>query len=500
MARTLHIPVLRQGKPYRSLEVARVPHHRTREPFVEVSQANAGLVRRDLGAAAQERMREKLAQMTVDELIAVCSRAAAHFMDDALPLGEGEQTPDDYVRQTSATTGLPHVMVRRNMQKVRGVLAQMRSVLEGLTRNLDTAVLDRGSGEVGGHVVSFVPRGASLGVVLPSNSPGVHSLWAPAFALKTALVLKPGSAEPWTPYRMAQALLRAGAPAEAFGYYPTDHAGAAEILRSCGRGMLFGDVSSMRAWAGDPRIELHGPGYSKVLLGPDASDGWERYLDMMVASVLENSGRSCVNASGVWVTSHGDEIAEALAERLAAVLPRPAEDEQAQLAPFADARVAARISASIDEGLAAGGARDVTAARRGGARLATAEGCTYLLPTIVRCDSPDHPLANREFLFPFASVVEVRPEEVPERLGPTLVLSAITSEPRVLRRLLSSPLVHRLNVGPIPTPQVSWDQPHEGNLFDHLYARRAYQESAQGNAGDGFLRSGSSMGVRGTRS
>jgi hypothetical protein len=105
------------------------------------------------------------------------------------------------------------------------------------------------------------------------------------------------------------------------------------------------------------------------------------------------------------------------------------------------------------------------------------DGGTYLLPTIVRCDSAEHPLANREFLFPFASVVEVRKEEVPQRLGPTLVLTAITSEAPIVRRLLSSPLVHRLNLGPIPTPQVSWDQPHEGNLFDHLYARRAYQQA-----------------------
>jgi hypothetical protein len=66
---------------------------------------------------------------------------------------------------------------------------------------------------------------------------------------------------------------------------------------------------------------------------------------------------------------------------------------------------------------------------------------------------------------------------MPERLGSTLVLTAITSEPRILRRLLTSPLVHRLNLGPIPTPQVVWDQPHEGNLFDHLYARRAYQQA-----------------------
>ena len=40
----IHIPILRHGKPYKSLDVARVPHHQTRELFVEISQANAGLI------------------------------------------------------------------------------------------------------------------------------------------------------------------------------------------------------------------------------------------------------------------------------------------------------------------------------------------------------------------------------------------------------------------------------------------------------------------------
>ena len=142
-------------------------------------------------------------------------------------------------------------------------------------------------------------------MVLPSNSPGVHSLWTPAFALKIPLVLKPGSAEPWTPYRIIQALIRAGAPPPAFSYYPADHAGGGEILRQCGRGMVFGDVSSTRVWANDPRVEVHGPGYSKIVIGEDCVDDWEKYLDAMIASIAENSGRSCVNASGVWTPRHG---------------------------------------------------------------------------------------------------------------------------------------------------------------------------------------------------
>ena len=216
-------------------------------------------------------MRAALGAFTVQELVDISRRAAESFVKDTLPVGDDAQTPDDYVRQLSATTGMPHVLVRRNMEKIRSVLADLGTVIAGLTRGLDLTVLDTGVGDTGGHALSFIQRTPTLGVVLPSNSPGVHSLWVPAIALKTALVLKPGSAEPWTPYRLIQAFLKAGAPPEAFGFYPTDHAGAGEILRRTGRGIVFGDVASTRPWQRDPRVEVHGPGYSKVVLGPDAS-------------------------------------------------------------------------------------------------------------------------------------------------------------------------------------------------------------------------------------
>ena len=126
------------------------------------------------------------------------------------------------------------------------------------------------------------------------------------------------------------------------------------------------------------------------------------------------------------------------------------------------------------EGGGPGMARDVSAGLRGPDRLVTAHGGAYLLPTIVRC-GPEHPLANREFLFPYASVVEVPAEQLPECLGPSLVVTCISNDPAFQGRFVASSNVDRLNVGGIPTTQISWDQPHEGNLFEHLYARRAYQ-------------------------
>src|SRR5215218_4970457 len=179
----LNIPILRHGNQYKSLDVSRVPHHQTRELFVEVSQANAGLIRRDL--ARQDIGTTALNRFSTRELVQICSRAAHHFTDDPLPLGDATQSPEDYVKQVSATTGLPHVLARRNMLKIKSMFANMDSVLNGLTRNLDWELLDRGFGELDGHALSFFPRTQSLGAVLPNNSPGVHSLWIPAFPLRT---------------------------------------------------------------------------------------------------------------------------------------------------------------------------------------------------------------------------------------------------------------------------------------------------------------------------
>ncbi|MDQ3071027.1 MAG: aldehyde dehydrogenase family protein [Acidobacteriota bacterium] len=471
------MPLLRRGVPYRSVDVVTVAHHRTRKPFVEMSQANVGLISRDL--LGQHEARRVLERFTVAELIAMCRKAAPVFLEGTLPAGDAEQTPADYLEQLNATTGMPFVMGTRNMARVAAVLENLESILRGLTRGLDLGVIDRGYGDAGGGAVSFFPRAQSLGVVLPNNSPGVHGLWLPAIALKTPLVLRPGSAEPWTPYRLIQALMKAGVPGEAFSFYPSGHGGAGEIVRSTGRSMFFGDVGAVGTVAGDPRVELHGPGYSKLFIGPDRIAHWKDYIDLIAASVVENGGRSCVNASGVWVPSHAKEIAGALAERFARVEPRAADDERAEIAPFVDPAVAARISGQIDAGLSEDGAEDVTAKYRKGSRLVEQHGATYLLPTVVRCDSSQHALANREFLFPFVSVVEMTPEEAaaaPACFGPTLVVTALTDDAGTTSRLLGSDLVGRLNLGPIQTNKIVWDQPHEGNLFDHLYGRRAFQQ------------------------
>jgi acyl-CoA reductase-like NAD-dependent aldehyde dehydrogenase len=330
-------------------------------------------------------------------------------------------------------------------------------------------------GEHSGVPVSYFSVTDSLGVILPSNSPGVNSLWLPAIPLKIPVVLKPGREDPWTPYRLIRAFIDAGCPAEAFSFYPTDHEGSGAVINTCGRILLFGDQSTVERYAADPRVEVHGPGHSKVLIGEDRIEDWEKYIEVIAASVADNGGRSCINASMVVVPRNGRLIAEALAKRLAERVPRDPDDPEACLAGFANPLVAESIDAAVTEGLQVTGADELSERFRTGERKTLHCGSAYLLPTVIYCESPDHPLARREFLCPYCSVIEVEPEQMLEMMGDSLVVTAITEDRELIQELLDSRQISRLNLGPLPTSHVEWDQPHEGNLFEFLYERRSIQ-------------------------
>ncbi|MDB6064772.1 MAG: iolA [Pedosphaera sp.] len=477
MTSLAHIPVLRRGKPYESLDKVDIVDHRTGVPLVSISQVNAGIIRKDLAKVGESRA--ALKKFTTVQLLDICARAGELFLNGTLPLGDKghTQSPQQYLETLSATSGLPHAMVRRNMAKIHHALTNMRTVLNGLTRGLDLSILDKGMGEQFGTPVSYYPTTQALGLVMPSNSPAVNSLWLPAIPLKMPVVIKPGREEPWTPLRLIEAFIAAGCPAEAFGFYPTDHEGAGEILKLCGRALIFGDKSTTDRYAGNPAIQIHGPGYSKILIGADEIERWPDYIDLMASSIADNGGRSCINASAVVVPKYGAEIADALAKKLGPIVPLSPTDENARLSGFANPKMAEYIDGAIEQDLKIPGATDVTAKYRNGPRKVQFEGGIYLRPTIALCDSFAHPLANREFLCPYASVVQVPQADMLKQIGPSLVVTAVTKDPAFTEQLLESPLIERLNLGPISTMKISWDQPHEGNMFEFLYKRRSIERA-----------------------
>src|SRR5438477_3178128 len=353
------IPVLRWGQSYESLELDKVVHFVTGETLAQVSQANPGLLARDMKKA--QRSRDVLREIPIRQLVTMMKKAGELYKDATLPMGDGQQSPDDFARQQSASTGLPEHMCKANMSKNHFVLSNMERILDCLTRGLDLEILTRGHGmESRGVIVSYQAQSPVLGLVLPSNSPGVHTLWMPVIPMQIGLVLKPGPQEPWTPYRMAEAFFQAGVPREAISIYPGAGEMGAAVLESCGRSLIFGGTPTVERYRGNPKVQAHGPGFSKIILGDDKVDDWEKYLDLMVESVSINSGRGCINCSGIWASRHTREIADALAERLGPIEAKPPEDPQAGLAAFTVPGAATGIWKAIETDLKEAGVEHST--------------------------------------------------------------------------------------------------------------------------------------------
>lgn len=475
----LNIPVIRWGKPYESLEIDEVLHFATGEPIAKVSQANGGIIARDMRQA--HKARSALREFSCSEIIERLKVAADHYETGTLSVGDGTQSPEEFAHQQSASTGLPEHMCRANMAKNSFVLKNMQHILDCLTRGLDLDILTRGFGiESRGVVVSYQAQTSALSAVLPSNSPGVHTLWLPAIPLQFGLVLKPGPQEPWTPYRMMAAFVQAGIPAEAFALYPGGAEAGAAVLGASERAMIFGGTPTVDQYRGNPRVQAHGPGFSKILLGDDVVDDWEQYLDLMVESIYINSGRGCINCSGIWASRNTKEIAAAIAERIGPIEVKPPNDPEAGLAAFTVPGMAKAVWNMIDADLQQEGVTDMTAAH--GPRLEEQERCAYLRAMVVHCSSPEAEIAKKEYMFPFSTVVECPQDQMLAKIGPTLVCSGITNDSQLIADLTDATHIDRLNIGPIPTSKLNWLQPHEGSIIDFLFRSRAYQVTPERQA------------------
>ena len=138
------IPVIRWGKPYESLDLDEVKHFITGQTLAKVGQANPGLLARD--ARKMKQAREALRSVSIADLVEMMKKAGDLYKDATLPMGDGTQSPDDFAKQQSASTGLPEHMCKANMAKNHFVLNNMDKILDALTRGLPWDILTKGFG------------------------------------------------------------------------------------------------------------------------------------------------------------------------------------------------------------------------------------------------------------------------------------------------------------------------------------------------------------------
>ena len=110
----------------------------------EVSQVGGAIVGRDMQKGA--RARQALMALDPEDVVERLQTAGNLYAHGTLDLWGTKQSPDDFVKQQSATTGLPEALCRANMHKNLFVLSNMDRMLDALSRGLPPEIFWKGFG------------------------------------------------------------------------------------------------------------------------------------------------------------------------------------------------------------------------------------------------------------------------------------------------------------------------------------------------------------------
>jgi acyl-CoA reductase-like NAD-dependent aldehyde dehydrogenase len=309
-------------------------------------------------------------------------------------------------------------------------------------------------------------RGDVFAVHAPGNHPGVHGLWLEALALGYRVAVRPSRRDPFTPHRLITALRSAGFGDDQVVLLPTGYEAADAILRGADLSMAYGGEDVMGKYAAQATTLPQGPGRSKILLTADVD--WREHLDVIVDSISADGGRGCVNTTAVFVEGDPSPVAEAIAQRLAAIPSLPPEDEHAVLPvlPVAEAQKLERYLLAQAAG---------TVPRLGGDGIVDelGDGSAVLRPAVHQLDRPDAEQAGIELSFPCVWVAPWTAEAGIEPLKETLVLTAITRDTRLVDALVADPTISNVYIGDHPTHWLEPGIPHDGYLADFLMRTKA---------------------------
>jgi acyl-CoA reductase-like NAD-dependent aldehyde dehydrogenase len=432
-------------------------HARERMTIADVSGnpvAELSLVPRLFVTRAMAALRKAATPPVEDRLAAIALAGELHAWGTVDGVSAG-----DHQWIVSRVSGMPISVVRAAAEAIDRMAAEAYPSAQaarpaGAVRDWRDPLARTGSGV-------WIRRGDVFGVHAPGNHPGVHAAWLEALALGYKVAVRPSRRDPFTPHRLISALRMAGFGDDQVALLPTDYAAADEILRGADLAMAFGGEEVMRKYAQLPTMLPQGPGRSKILLTADIA--WREHIEVLVESISQEGGRACVNASAVFVEGDPGPVAQAIAERLAAIPSLPPEDDGAVLPvlPVAEARKLEQYLLSKAQG---------TRAWLGGDGIVDelGDGSAVLRPAVHELDRPDAPQAGIELSFP---CVWVAPWSAQSGIGPfrdTLVITALTRDARLIDALVAEPTISNVYVGDHPTSWIDPGIPHDGYLGDFL--------------------------------
>lgn len=362
---------------------------------------------------------------------------------------------EEYQHTVSRVSGVPLAVVRSAAAAI--VEACEQAGASAAAARPVGAVADwRDERTRSGHAV-WTRRGDVFAVHAAGNHPGPHGLWVEALALGYRVAVRPSRREPFTPHRLITALRAAGFGPDQVVLLPTGHDVADDVLLGADLGLVYGGADVVRKYGTSTRVLPQGPGRSKILVTGD----WRDHLDVIVDSVSHEGGVACINATAVFVAGDPAPLAEALAERLAALPSLPPADPKAVL--------------PVQPLAGAVGIADYLAAQANGTTPWLADvvddlgdGSAVLRPAVHELARPDAPQAGVELPFPCVWVAPWTRSAGVAPLRDTLVLTVLTDDDALVDELLAEPTISNVYVGDHPTYWLRPGVPHDGYLGEFL--------------------------------
>ncbi|MEY9855927.1 hypothetical protein ABH935_001531 [Catenulispora sp. GAS73] len=359
--------------------------------------------------------------------------------------------PAAYIRLTALATGLPPSVVEHGLAALADGLRQL-----GTADAVERPAPDSGPG----HRVVWVPRAPVIGVVAASNHSEPHLTWVRALAYGYRVVVRPGGRDPFTPVRLAAALLAAGLPADRLAVLPGDHAVSAHLVKSAPLSIVYGGPDAVRRWGGRSNVLVRGPGRSKAAVGDSVRPGDVAVIDHLARAIAGDSGVRCTNISAIFTSGDPGRLADLLAERLAGYgnPPRFGVDRVDGLR-----QSLGQFTGFVDH------SRDHYG---GDPFLALPDGSVAARPVVLSAPDAGHPLIGTELPFPF---VVVAPWD--GSIGPlrdSLVLNLLGTDPVLADRALAEPTVRRVVTGLTEPWYTLPGLPHDGSLRSFLLEPKAH--------------------------
>lgn len=413
---------------------------------------------------------------SLDNIINMFHTAGKIFVSDELYMDGNAVGPEEHTKLVSLSTGMPIKIIRNSITLIGDLLFNIEKALKFQVPYGNLNVLKNGYYEVNNKTIGWIPNSTNLFVMLPSNHPNVNYMWIIALALGYPIIIRPSTDDPFTSYRLIKAFIKAGFPCEYFSFFPTEHSSLQYLVDFADFSILFGNEAIEKKYKNNKKIKTFGPGNSAIIVYEEYyNNNKKEVLKIVLKSILDSSGRGCINASSLYFIGDGHELADELCKELCKIKIISPLETDAKIGAIKHAITAEKIDEMINVNIT-NGCVDITQNYRNTPRLVKLENTQILLPTVLYIEENNilnGSIRFHEFPFPFITFINnCNEENLQKYISNTLSISFLSYKQDILKDILRCPSNGKVFFNK-PTNFNDFSDPHDDFISKFLYESKA---------------------------